>query len=73
MEWTQPTYKQFVEDMTAAGLNLVEHKGRKFFFGPAVVVDNVTDVITKTKVDCTWYETGSQWVVHPRTEDAVKS
>lgn len=40
-EYAKPDHRRFVEDMEAAGLEVRHYRGRNFYQGPAVEVDNL--------------------------------
>lgn len=67
--YTEPDALAFVEDMTAAGLDVWHYRGRWFWEGPAVSVDDLQDALGATRVRCQWDELGLGWVVYPVTAD----
>ncbi len=60
---------RFVEDMEEAGLDVRHYRGRFFWTGPAVVVDDLQDALSATRVRCQWDNMGRGWVVYPRAYD----
>ena len=60
---------RFVEDMEEAGLDVRQYRGRFFWTGPAVVVDDLQDALSATNVRCQWDNMGRGWVVYPRAYD----
>ena len=44
-------------------------RGRFFWTGPAVVVDDLQDALSATRVSCQWDSMGRGWVVYPRAYD----
>lgn len=67
--YTEPDCARFVEDMEAAGLEPYHYRGRFFWEGPAVDVDNLQDALGATGVRCQWDNMGLGWVVYPRASD----
>lgn len=65
-EYGRLEYRKFVEDMRAAGLEVTHYKGRSFFEGPAVAVDDIQDALSNTKVKCRWDQLGHGYIVYPR-------
>lgn len=59
-------HRRFVEDMTAAGLEVRHYEGRNFYRGPAVAVDDIQDALSRTNVRCRWDHLGLGYIVHPR-------
>jgi hypothetical protein len=64
-EYAKPEHRQFIEDMTAAGLQVRHYHGRNFCQGPAVGVDNIHDALSRTTVECRWDHLGLGFIVHP--------
>ncbi len=60
---------RFVEDMGDAGLDVRHYRGRFFWRGPAVVVDDLQDALGATAVRCQWDNMGRGWVVYPKAYD----
>ena len=60
---------QFVHDMNESGLDVTHYRGRFYWVGPAVVVDDLQDALGATKVRCQWDQMGQGWVVYPRAYD----
>lgn len=71
-EYTVPDCIKFVEDMEGAGLFVEHYIGRFYWEGPAVVVHNIQDALSNTKVRCQWDNMGLDWVVYPLDRDAGK-
>lgn len=70
----KPEYKhfdhvQFVADMEEAGLEVCHYRGRYYWRGPAVEVDDLQDALSATEVRCQWDNLGRGWVVYPRAYD----
>jgi hypothetical protein len=66
-EYTNEDHKQFVTDMQAVGLKVRHYRGRFFYQGPAVVVPEVQNALSKTQVQCTWDNMGKEYIVYPRS------
>ncbi len=64
--YTQDHHIQFVEDMRKAGLKPYNYRGRNFYEGPAVNVDDLQEGLSATKVSCQWDHMGKGWVVYPK-------
>ena len=64
--WQHPDHVRFAEDMEQAGLRVQEYRGRFWWKGPAVTVDDIQDALGSTKVRCQWDQMGLGWVVYPR-------
>lgn len=65
-EYERPEYRAFVGDMRAAGLEVTHYRGRSFYEGPAVSVDDIQDALYNTKVRCRWDQLGHGFIVYPR-------
>jgi hypothetical protein len=70
--YTEPDCAQFVADMLDTGLLPFHYRGRFFWEGPAVAVDDLQDALGATKVRCQWDGFGLGWVVYPRVSDSGK-
>jgi hypothetical protein len=68
-EYQHPDHVQFVEDMEETGLDVRHYRGRFFWRGPAVVVDDLQDALGATEVPCQWDNMGRGWVVYPKAHD----
>jgi hypothetical protein len=64
--YDNPNHRQFVEDMQNAGLEPYHYRGRFFYEGPAVTVDDLQQGLGATLVKCQWDQMGRGWVVYPR-------
>jgi hypothetical protein len=66
--YTRKSYLQFVRDMRRADLDdaLRHYRGRCFYEGPAVVVKNVQDALSETKVPCVYDNMGMDYIVYPK-------
>ncbi len=64
--YTDPKYQRFVKDMQEAGLAPYHYKGRFFWEGPAVNVDDLQDALSQTKVKCQYDQMGLGFVVYPK-------
>lgn len=60
---------KFVEDMEDACLDVEHYRGRFFWQGPAVICDDIQDVLSNTKVKCQWDQMGLGYVVYPKASD----
>lgn len=67
MTYSNEKYNQFVKDMEEAGLEVRDYNGRFFYHGPAVVCDDIQDVLSNTKVKCQWDNMGLGYIVYPRS------
>ncbi len=65
-EYERPEYRRFVADMQAAGLEVTHYRGRYFYEGPAVAVDDIQDALSHTTVKCQWDQLGLGFIVYPR-------
>jgi hypothetical protein len=68
-DYRNPDHLRFVDDMGDAGLDVRRYRGRFHWAGPAVVVDDLQDALSATKVRCQWDQMGLGWVVYPRAYD----
>lgn len=57
---------KFIEDMRSAGLEPFHYRGRWFYTGPAVDVDQLNEAMSNTKVPTQWDNLGRGFVVYPR-------
>ena len=57
---------KFMRDMKRVKLKLIYYQGRFHWFGPAVVVPNIQDCLSNTKVPCQWDCMGLAYVVYPK-------
>jgi hypothetical protein len=64
-----PDHLRFIDDMEEAGLDMQDYRGRFFWRGPAVVVDDLQQALGATKVPCQWDNMGRGWVVYPKAYD----
>lgn len=71
-EYTQPDHLAFIEDMDEAGLEVQHYRGRFFWEGPAVPVDDLQDALSATKVPCQWDNLGLGWIVYPKAYGEVR-
>ncbi len=71
-EYDDPDHLRFVEDMEEAGLEVEHYRGRFFWEGPSVQVDDLQDALGATKVRCQWDNLGLGWVVYPRAYGDVR-
>ncbi len=69
MIYNIPQHKKFVKDMQKLGLMVNFYHGRYYWHGPSVVVDNIQDALSGTKVPCQWDNMGKSWVVYPKAND----
>ena len=67
--------KRFVEDMEEAGFSdeLRHYNGRFYWKGPAVVVSNIQDALSNTKVKCQWDNMGLGFIVYPKASCALNN
>ena len=58
-------FAQFEEDMEKAGRKVENYRGRNFYNGPAVIVDEseLQDVIRETKVQLQWDAMGKSDII----------
>lgn len=66
MKYDNKVCNKFVEDMEEAGLKVEHYHGRYFWEGPSVVVKDLQDVLSNTKVKCQWDNMGLDHVVYPK-------
>lgn len=59
------SHNQFVRDMLDADLEPYHYRGRFYYEGPAVNVDDLQEAIRATKVNVQWDNMGLGWVVYP--------
>lgn len=71
-EYEDPDHLRFVEDMEEAGLDVQHYRGRFFWEGPAVQVDDLQDALGATKVHCQWDNLGLGWIVYPRAYGEIR-
>ena len=59
--------RRFMRDMKRAGLKskMRYYEGRNFWTGPAIVVDDIQEALSHTKVKCQWDRMGKGCVVYP--------
>lgn len=69
MKYTNDDCVQFIEDMEAAGLEIRHYRGRFFWEGPAVEVDNIQDAMQATKVRVQYDNMGLGFIVYPVASD----
>lgn len=67
--YTDPDAVQFVEDMTKAGLTVRHYWGRSMWEGPSVVVSDLQDAMSETKVRVQYDNMGEDYVVYPKARD----
>ena len=65
-EYDSPDHVQFIEDLAEAGLEPYHYRGRWYWEGPAVDVDDLQDALGATKVRCQWDHMGRGFVVYPQ-------
>jgi hypothetical protein len=66
-EYEANDHVQFVKDMEEAGLKVRHYRGRWYWEGPAVVVEDLQDALGATKVRCQWDEFGRRAsIVYPK-------
>jgi len=65
-EYDKETYRTFVAEMRAAGLNPYHYRGRNFWEGPAVNVDYLQEAHAATTVLCQSDNMGMGHVVYPQ-------
>ena len=66
MIYQKQHYQQFAEDMSNAGLEVRDYRGRNFYSGPAVFCEDIQDVIRMTQVKVQWDSMGFDFVVYPK-------
>ncbi len=67
--YTNPDHIKFVKDMKKANLKVELYHGRNFWHGPTVIVDNLQDALSNTKIPCQWDNMGHAWIVYPKSND----
>lgn len=60
---------KFIDDMADVGLEISHYRGRNFWEGPAVYVDDIQDCLSNTKVKCQWDNLGKGYIVYPKASD----
>ena len=65
-EYSTPAFRQFIKDMEEEGLDTWYYRGRNFWSGPAVDVDDIQDALRATRVRCQWDNLGRGFVVYPK-------
>jgi hypothetical protein len=68
-EYTNQDCVQFCNDMMDAGFELEHYRGRWYWQGPAVRCDDISDVMSITKVKCQWDSMGRGVIVYPKQSD----
>lgn len=63
--YTKPDHLRFIEDMYTAGLEVEHYRGRCFWNGPAVRVDELQEALSNTKVPCRYDSMGLGFIVYP--------
>ena len=58
---------RFMRNMKKAGLKIEDYRGRFFWTGPAVRVNDLQDALSATKVKCQWDNMGLGYIVYPKT------
>lgn len=62
----QTSLMRFMRDMRKAGLRMYHYKGRFWWEGPAVDVDDLQTAMSATKVPVQWDSMGLGYVVYPK-------
>jgi len=57
---------RFMRDMKRAGLSMRPYNGRCYWHGPSVVVDDLSDAMSATRVKTQWDRMGLSYIVYPR-------
>ena len=65
-EYANKNYMQFIKDMQAADLIVWHYRGRFYYEGPAVSVNDIQDALSHTKVKCQYDSLGLGFVVYPK-------
>ena len=65
-EYRVPEHQRFIRDMEKAGLEIRHYDGRSWWAGPAVVVDDISDAMSVTRVPCQFDNMGRHFIVYPR-------
>ena len=68
-QYTREDCINFINDMEKLNLEVNHYKGRFFWEGPSVVVENLQKVLSNTKVKCQWDNMGFDFIVYPITSD----
>jgi hypothetical protein len=61
-----PEHRQFALDMAAAGIATAIGSHRLYWHGPAAHGEDVSEIMSQTRVRCIWDESGKGVVVYPR-------
>ena len=69
MKYTNKDCVRFERDMRKAGLEPYHYRGRWYWQGPAVNVDDLQEALSNTKVKCQWDSMGLGYVVYPKERD----
>lgn len=64
-QYSNPQHIRFVKDMLKAGLKPYHYRGRFYWQGPAVNVDDLQDAMSETRVKVQWDNMGQGFVVYP--------
>ena len=64
-DYDKERYQQFCEDMENAGIECEHYYGRFFYEGPAVIVSDIQNALSNTKVKCSWDSMALDYVVYP--------
>ena len=56
---------KFMDDMWDNNLQMRYYQGRNFWQGPAVETDDLQEVLSCTKVTCSWDNLGHGYIVYP--------
>lgn len=59
---------KFMKDMRRAGLKIRYYQGRFNWSGPAVVVPDIQDALSNTRVKCQWDNMALEYVVYPKAQ-----
>ncbi len=57
---------KFAQECHAADLEVRNYSGRMYYNGPAVVCDDVSEVMSVVSVKCQWDNMGLRFVVYPK-------
>jgi|GEM_PF-2775475 hypothetical protein len=66
-----PDHTQFCRDMAAAGIP-TQMSGKRFLWqGPVAKCDDISDIMSRTRIPCLWDESGKSFLVYPKAYAAI--
>jgi hypothetical protein len=66
-----PEHKQFALDMAAAGIRTTIGDQRMYWNGPIAYGEDISEIMSQTRVRCIWDEAGRGIVVYPRVYSEI--